>query len=515
MSKVEEDLNSLFHNPYESTRTAILNLNDDCILEIFSRLPLLVLCDVRDTCQRLRTLADYYFARMHKSLNFGCRSIKGAHFKLFTQDETKSILSSFGHYVEALIIHADLFAAKPDEVLQTLNDFCDNRQLGHLKLIKFTFDESIVESCARLFGNVEKITIDKCYADDGTFEKLFRKCTSMRYLELIRQFNIDGRCMARTYPMLQGFSLISNDNFDPHLVNTFMAKNQQLKILKLIGCNFVDDEIFETIADNLVQLESLSIRMVHVTSNFETNLMNLLRLQHLRELEFNCGVQPIEHFVNGLAMTNRIEKLGISSVELTAELCAAICNLKNLQLLKLISIFDTQQSRSITSIATQLTQLKELHVVECEPITFDEIVEFIARAPKLKKMVINQCCNIVPFGGSRFIQLADACQKRVNKLHLIVHLDYDELITTKKLVSNDLRREYAHILELVQLSWEDTDYCVSESQCRYFAEEGGVYEFDLRDLNRCQQKCDYDEFNDPYNVSKPKEINIASELNFK
>lgn len=499
MSIVEEDLNNLFHNPYESTRAAILRLNDDCILEIFSRLPLLVLCDVRDTCQRLRTLADYYFARMHKSLNFGCRSIKGTQFKLFTQDETKNILSSFGHYIDALIIHADLFAAKPEEVLQTLNDFCDNRRLQHLKMVKFAFDESIIENCSRLFANVEKITIDKCYADDEIFEKLFRKCTSMRYLELMRQFNIDGRCLAHTYPMLDGFSLISNDNFDPRMVNAFMAKNQQLKVLKLIGCNFVDDEILEIIADNLVQLESLSIRMVHITSNFERNLMNLLRLQHLRELEFNCGIQPIEQFINGLAMTNRIEALGISSAELTAELCVAISNLKNLQLLKLISIFDTQQSRSITSIATQLKQLKELHVVESEPLTFDEIVEFIARTPKLEKLVINQCCNIVPFNGSQFIQLADACQKRIQKIHLIVHMDYEELCMTKKQVSTDLRREYLHIVQLVQLSWEDTDYCVSAAQCRYFAEEGGVYDYNIRDSSRFQEIDDYD-FNDPYNV---------------
>lgn len=499
MTKVEEDLDNLFHNPYESTRTAILSLNDDCILEIFSRLPLLVLCNVRDTCQRLRTLADYYFTRMHKSLNFGCRSIKGAQFKLFTQDETKSILSSFGNYIEALIIHADLFAAKPDEVLQTVNDFCDNRRLYHLKLIKFAFDENIIESCSRLFSNVEKITIDKCYADDDIFEKLFRKCSSIRHLELMRQSEIDGRCMMHTYPILQGFSLIKQkSSFDPRNLDTFMVKNHQLKELKLMGCNFIDDEIFETIADNLVELESLSIRIAHVTSNFQTNLMNLLRLQHLRELEFNCGLQPIVNFVNGLAMMNRIETLGISSAELSSELCAAICNLKNLQLLKLISIFDTQQSRSITSIATQLTQLKELHVVECEPIRFDEIVEFIARSAQLEKLVINQCCNVV-LDGSAFIQLTDACQKRVNKVQLVVHLDYDELCTTKRHVSSDLRREYAHIVQLLQLSWEDTDYCVSEAQCRYFAEEGGVYEYDTRESHRCQTE-DLHDFNDPYNV---------------
>lgn len=501
MSNAGTSMKKFIHNPYKSSTTTFLQLNDDCILHIFSLLPLLDLCSVRNICTRLRSLADYYFVRMHKVLNFGCHNIK-SESNWLTQDETKTILQSFGRQIEALVMNADYFSAKPEDVLQTVSDYCDHTTLRELKLIKFSFEDVVVDNCPQLFSNLEKISIDKCFVDDRFFEKLFKKCAALQHIELIRQFNIDGTCLMHSYPTLRGFSLISNDNFDPNRVNTFFVKNPQLQVLKLIGCNFVDDEIFQKIADNLIELRTLAIRLVHVTSNFEENILHLLRLQYLRELEFNCCVQPIEHFVTGLAMNNRIESIGISTAELTAELCSALCNLKNLQVLKLISMYDTKQTRTFRTMADKLPNLTELHVVDCEPINFDEIIEFVEKAQKLNKLVINQCCNIVPFGSEQFLQLAEACQKRYEKVQLNVHLDYEELVTTKQNVSIEMRREYSNIIQLMTLAWEDTDHCVSDAQSRYFAEEGGAFDVDYdEDIHYHEDDDDSDsEFNDPYNV---------------
>lgn len=498
MSKSENHLNEYFHNPYAPNSTKFFNLNDDCILDILHRLSLLDLCNVRDTCKRLRILSEYYFNTMYRTLNFNSRSIKSDQWKLLTQDETKTILMSFGHQIDALTLNADSFSATSDEILQTINDYCSDQKLQHLKLIKFAFDDDIIENCQRLFSIVEKFTINKCYGDDKLFEKLFNKCTALKNLELLRQFNIDGTCLQNTYPNLEGFALISNDNFDPLLVNTFFTKNPQLKVLKLIGCNFVDDEIFPIISDHLINLESLSIRLVHVTSLFEENVLNLLKLQHLRKLEFNCGVRPINAFINGLAMTNTIECLGITSAEITVDLCSALGNLKNLQTLKLISMYDTK-ARDLKLLAVQLTKLNEFHLVECEAITFDEMMEFIEHSQQLEKLVLNQCCKVLPIDSAQFIRLAECCQKRVYKHQLIIHMDYSELLTTKEQVSSELRHEYASIVQLAALTWEDTDYNVSDYQSQYFAEEGGAYDLDFDDDNFDDDRDD-DEFNDPYNV---------------
>lgn len=248
-----------------------------------------------------------------------------------------------------------------------------------------------------------------------------------------------------------------------------------------------------------MNLEVLYIRVVHVTCDFETNLNNLLRIQNLRKLEFNCGLRPIVPFILGLAMTNRIEELGISSAELTPELCSALCNLKNLQVLKLISMYDGKM-QTIKPIAQQLGKLKEFQIIDCDMIDLDQLLEFVEHAPKLDKLVLIQCSNLLPLSSDTFLRLAAAVQSRVDKLQLSLHLDLYELKQSKETISEELRKEYLHILQIVSLTWEDNYKSGVESENNYFAEEGGAYDYDPSDNDIDNGTDDDEEFNDPYNV---------------
>lgn len=491
--------NEYFHNPYVSNATKFYDLNDDCILEIFQRISILDLCAIRYTCKRFDALSEFFFKMVYKTLNFSNWNVKGE-YALLTEDEMKTILTTFGGQMDSITVNADSFEPESKIVLQIINEYCGAKRLRFFKMVKFVIDEQMVENCDRLWSNIDQLTIDKCYVDDDVLKELLRKCSTLTQLEMIRQMNTDGRCLMHEFPQLEGFSLRSNDNFDPLCMNTFLQKNTQLRSLSLIGCNFVDDEIFEIIADNLVNLEALYIRVVHVTSQFETNLENLLRLQHLRKLEFNCGLRPIVPFIHGLAMTNRIEQLGISSAELTPELSAALCNLKNVQILKFISMYDGQLN-TFKPIAQQLEKLKELHILECDVIDFEQLFEFVENAGKLEKLLIIQCSKIIPMNAEQFVRMADCVQKRVDKLQLSIHLDYYELKLTKELLSEEMRREYQHILQVVSLSWEDNYKSGVVSDNLYFADEGGAYDYDPVDDDMDESSDEEEEFNDPYNVS--------------
>lgn len=495
----ENHKDEYFHNPYSSSATKFYDLNDHCILEILRRVTVLDLCAIKNTCKRFDALADYFFKMAFKALNFNDWTIKGS-YQLLSEDEIKTILGTFGTEIDSITVNADNFEPESKVVLKIINESCGGPRLRYLKMVKFVIDEETVQECSHLWPYIEQLTIDKCYADDLVIESLIRKCTALTQLEMVRQMNTDGRCLLREFPNLQGFSLRSNDNFDLECMKTFLRMNPQLRTLSLMGCNFVDDDIFETIADHLVNLEALYIRVVHVSSIFETNLENLLRLQNLRKLEFNCGLRPILPFVQGLAMTNRIEWLGISSAELTPELCAALGNLKNLQVLKLLSMYDGQlHNSSFKSLAEQLPKLQELQLIECDIFTLEQVIEFIEHSPKLEKLVIIQCSKILPLDGDQFKRIADSCQKRLDKLQLSLHLD-SELPTTKEMVGDDLQREYAHILRLVPSLWEDS-YTTCTDSGRYFAEEGGAYDYDPYDED-IDDGSDDDPFevNDPYNV---------------
>lgn len=496
----ENHQDEYFHNPYAPNTIQLYDLNDDCLLEILARLSVLDLCAIRYTCKRFDALAEYFFNMVYKSLNLNNFNIVGE-YRLLTEDETKTILTTFGKQIDSLTVNADSFASESNQVLQIINEYCGDRRFHFFKMVKFVIDEESVDRCSRLWSNVQQLTLDKCCADDQIIEKLLKKCTDLTHLEIIRQMDIDGRCLLQEFPQLEGFSLRSNDNFDPICMNTFLQKNPQLQTLSMIGCNFVDDEIFEIIADNLINLETLYIRVVHVTSAFETNINNLLRLQNLRKLEFNCGLRPIVSFITGLAMTNRIESLGISSAELTPELSSALNNLKNLKVLKFISMYDGNL-KSIKPIAQQLIKLKELHLIECDIFDFDQILEFVEHAPKLEKLVIIQCSKIVPFNGEQFVQMAQHCLRRVDKLQLSLHMDYFELKLIKEQISEELRREYVHILQLASLSWEDNFKIGVVSDNLYFAEEGASYDYDAHnyDVDDSDDEGDDYEVNDPYNV---------------
>lgn len=436
---------------------------------------------------------------VYKTLNFSNWNIKGE-YALLTEEEMRTILTTFGGQMDSITVNADSFQPESKVVLQVINEHCGAKRLHFFKMIKFVIDEQMVDNCDRLWSNIDQLTIDKCYVDDEVLKQLLNKCSTLTQLELVRQMNTDGRCLMHEFPQLEGFSLRSNDNFDPLCMQTFLQRNTQLRWLSLIGCNFVDDEIFEVIADNLVNLEALYIRVVHVTSQFETNLENLLRLQHLRKLEFNCGLRSIVPFVHGLAMTNRIEQLGISSAELTPELSAALCNLKNLQILKLISMYDGQLD-TLKPIAQQLEKLKELHIIECDIVDFEQLLEFVENAGKLEKLLIIQCSKIIPMNPEQFVRMADCVQKRVDKQQLSVHLDYFELKLTKELLSEEMRKEYQHILQVVSLSWEDNykSGCIPDNV--YYADEGGAYDYDPVDQDMDESSSEEEEFNDPYNVS--------------
>lgn len=160
--------------------------------------------------------------------------------------------------------------------------------------------------------------------------------------------------------------------------------------------------------------------------------------------------------------------------------------------------------KSLKSIAQQLPRLKELDIIESDFIDFDQIIEFIEHAPRLEKLVIAQISKILPFNSEKFVQMAESVQKRIDKLQLSVHLDYYELKTTKENVSDELRKEYLHILQLVPLSWEDNyKNGIAVSENMYFAEEGGAYDYDPcdDDIDKGSDNYDFeDELEaDPYN----------------
>lgn len=497
--------------------TSLLDLNDDCLFEIFSCLHLLDLCAIRNSCSRLRNVADNYVGRTHKSLTtkWGCTPIKSKQYSTIYRAEILQVLSSFGQQIDALTLDQDDFSsdALSDVLLPILDAFCKKCPLKHLILKNFVFSDEFVANCSHPFANVGRLTLEKCIsydAIDECIDECIKKCTGLEHLELI-YVDIDGTFLKQDFPMLRRFC-VNSVPIDSELVKNFIAKNKQLNELSIVQCNETDDSILKSIAEHLTELETLTLRTILVTPNYKDNLMELLNVAKLRELEIECNYNANDDFLKSLAVKDQLASLGLASVELSEDVCNAIGNFKNLQNLKLVKISDSMKPGQFKSIAAPLPNLKKLEIASSESVTFDDIVEFVENAPKLTDIVISSCKNVIPFDKAQFNRLVEVCAKRPVQLKLTVHIDYYALHTMKEDIKGPLRQKHAKIVELIELTEQKKDFTAMETETSgYFAEEGGAWDHDefadefdeYEDYNEYDDYDDYDDSDDdgdPYGL---------------
>lgn len=495
-----------------SPEKTILSLNDDCLMEIFKYLPLLGLCSMRSTCIRLQTIADYYFFKEHKAFELNGKYVSNDPISELSLDDCRLVLQNFGRQIHKINLHSDAFSDMEfDRLIMIIERFCEH--LVDLKFVKINFTAETIEKCHRLFSNLHRLVIDKCLDDNATFATCLMHSSSLKELELIRLFNIEGNSLAQAYPNLECFAVKSSDNINYEFLQEFIEKNPQLKKLKFIGCNFVNDKVFQQISDNLPNLESFSMRMVHVSNSVNENLVHLLSLTKLKKLELNCGVIGINTFLEGLAANNTIESLHLSALELNDETIGFLCNMKQLKVFKLTSTLKLDKDLC-TKLASGLHNLTELHIVECTSTTFDELLEFVAHSASLNKLVYIQYVDLPSLNKQQFLSLVDIRKKMDSSLPLSLYLElYDWRNINDQFMwegSLDSIRNNKDIVKLLPLDDEEDTSAVFDYGCGGHNRPFGPGYDDLFDVNICDdldldddddefydnQDSDYDDFDD-------------------
>lgn len=209
--------------------------------------------------------------------------------------------------------------------------------------------------------------------------------------------------------------MIMNSDIEMRHLYTFFKLNPQLKAVKIIHCGgCIYDEIFPRIASNLPGLESLTIE-VDYFQNFCKNIMELLKLQNLRELQLNCSMYSIAAFVDALAAKGKIEVLHLSDGLLNDSLIDAIAKCKKLTSLKLCSM-PSVHNRFLAELAKELPELNDFHISKCQTLNATGVVQFAALAEKLKTLHINNCSVDI---DDNFLQsLATVYKQRGTRLTL-------------------------------------------------------------------------------------------------
>ncbi|XP_037032736.1 uncharacterized protein LOC119071782 [Bradysia coprophila] len=139
--EIEENDEKKIKSPPESSAEngkilVLLDLNDDCLYQIFSNLVLYDLTNAADTCVRLRDCATYVFEHYHKCcILFDYRTGGGVN-----HTEVRTAVRIFGPTTTKLTLNMQIFHKlfSSDSALSMVNHYCKSLDTIILNGLKFT-----------------------------------------------------------------------------------------------------------------------------------------------------------------------------------------------------------------------------------------------------------------------------------------------------------------------------------------------------------------------------------------
>lgn len=389
-------------------QTKLLDLNDDCLVEILAYLDVLDLCAVNQIAGRLHRNAQQVFRKHFASLDLSHVSYSVNYYEL-TLHKVRNLFQCFGASITQLKVAALAFKVENrSRVVDLIVRHCPN--LKSLEFIDFQFRDARITHVQKFLGNLHELTLNRCNLH-GRLRHLFRNCTQLKSLKIQADTNLNGACLELTFPQLESASLTLRDDISVHSLHLFMQLNPQLKSLELIDC---DDEIFDEIATRLPQLERLSFEVSYFY-DYAENLKSLLALNHLKELKLNCSLYPISTFVDALADKDTIELLHISEGVLNDHLIDALSKCKRLRSLKLCSMPNVHD-KFLISLAKNLPNLNDFHIRRCQAMSNAGVLAFVEISAQLQSLSISN--STVAVDDAFFLELVRIYSQRSQKLTL-------------------------------------------------------------------------------------------------
>lgn len=255
----------------------IFVLNDDCLLEIFSYLPAVELCAVKDSCRRFNALADYASKiRYQHAADLEC---------VLNRDNQKDVaifMQHFGKYVNGrIVVKTELgFDAKK---MWLLLKHCG--ALKELELVGVNLSGLPIYQMKKMLRNLEVLQFKKCNGEDSDYARIINACVNLRCLTAF--VNLTG----------------------------------------------ATDKLLALIAHDASNIEELFFASIN--SNHDTFVENMAKLRHLKKLNLlfmSCNNLQVGAAVEALAKRNTLEYLLLRETSPDKDLGRALGKLNNLDL---------------------------------------------------------------------------------------------------------------------------------------------------------------------------------------
>lgn len=346
-----------------------LDLNDDCLLEIYDHLGVNDLCAVSKVCKRLKTTSEFYFPRKYKKLDFA--ELKDAKDEFVAKKNVKIVLSRFGKLITSI---------------EVSNELLNRREFGQQDILRY-----IAKFCASTLYELEMYG----FADSAPGiasslnEMISLKSLSMNSLH--SNFIHSPAISDNIYPALEKFE--SFNEFEMADVYEFIENHKHLKKLSLCDnshrANSEESMFFTIIAEQLTNLQELTISALFTSQSqaFLGNILSLIELKQLKIFKLLWFWKSIATLFNGMTSNGiQLEHLHLVLGWMDDETMNAIAQMKTL---KMLTFYDVSclNDKHIIKFAQELPNLNELHIYTGMHITehaLQEVVRFAEGLSYLK-----------------------------------------------------------------------------------------------------------------------------------
>lgn len=448
--------------------TDILDLNDDCLFEVFKYMNALDLCAIADVCSRLRQNAKASFALfISKEIDFW----EGFYHHDMVKPQmliTFKLQRNFGEFIEK-IRQANVYKmAYQNRALEHLSVHC-NTSLVDLELVDFKLTGRIAPKMRPVLKRLKKLTFHQCRFSALFLEMLPRWCRELQELKfdcIMAHKGIDVFAgLHQSFQKLTRISFGYVDELKCNDIDEILKFNPQVKEIELLFDRHLDYRIFKSIADRVPGVEQICIRLKKYTSKYRTDPIGEVnteyfgKLRNLKtfEIDYRLGpsditVSAIGHMANASVPLERLCLRALTLRRSAHRLVEGISKLKTLEMLQISSGSGLNTSQ-ITSICGQLTRLNKL-ILEVDFVpTVENILEWTRTGTKLQWLSI---IPLVYFAESHktainvdtFTRLTEITRRRDIAVHLKIELSTRSY---KSRIPNDLAKRHQDLLTLVVL----------------------------------------------------------------
>lgn len=406
----------------------MLDLNDDCLLEIFKNLTDFELADIASTCSRFKTIAcDLFSLRHHKSNGLEIDIRLGDHNtddKPTHRRQTAAILREFGELLSKLKItfgNTDRAAPHNTIILNVIAKYC-TKPLQQLELKYCNYLQPNENINARnLFRNVKELILDNSSAIESSVLSDAKQLCRLTLIWLPATLAV--KFLSIDYPQLQSLTLhMHNQQLERNKVNIiyFLKRHPNVTEVELLG----EYDL------SFISYCCPSLKKLTIWGGDNRKISPITKLDKLTAFKLSTGYRgrsPIDILMT-LKSSQSLEELVLQGHfnSVAVELMAGVgrfVNLKHLSI-EFFGIVDEQ----LLAVFQRLKDLRVLKVGGCklQSITSSGLVDLVKHLRHLEQLSFHsRCC---PQSG--YMQLVKTTYLRICELYrrrkqMLVIRNYD------------------------------------------------------------------------------------------